>query len=153
MAKQKASPETVSHRPLFEWFEADKKNRARLREAGYTDGRLTNWKKRGIPRAEVAAIAAPMGLSYEQYLMKAGEPVALREPSAEYRGVSDEALEVARGYDQLSADCQEHVRRQIELLRGADDSSGRRRAVQHDVEINRGKIRPGASSKKKKGVR
>lgn len=75
-----------------------------------------------------------------------------RQPAATYN-VSEAALEVARGYDQLSPQCQEHVRRQIELLRGADDSSGRRRAVQQDVWIKRETIRSGARSKKQKRVR
>jgi len=59
---------TVSAGPLFEWFENDRNNRAKLREAGYSDGRITNWKSRGIPRAEVGNIAPFMGMTYEEYV-------------------------------------------------------------------------------------
>lgn len=59
---------TVSAGPLFEWFERDKHNRARLREANYSDGRITNWKSRGIPRAEVGNIAQFLGMTYEEYV-------------------------------------------------------------------------------------
>ena len=59
---------TVSAGPLYEWFERDRNNRARLRAAGYTDGRITNWKSRGLPRAEVGNIAQFMGMTYEEYV-------------------------------------------------------------------------------------
>jgi hypothetical protein len=60
--------ETVSAGPLFEWFAADKNNRARLRTVGYSDGRITNWKSRGIPRGEVGNVAPLMGMTYEEYV-------------------------------------------------------------------------------------
>lgn len=92
MAKQKAAPETVSHKPLFEWFEADKKNRGALRAAGYTDGRITNWKRRrGIPRGEIEAVAKLMGLTYDQYLARAGEAPTLKQARGAY-AVSPEAI-------------------------------------------------------------
>lgn len=59
---------TVSAGPLFEWFAMGKDNRARLRAAGYSDGRITNWKSRGIPRAEVGNIAPFLGMTYEEYV-------------------------------------------------------------------------------------
>lgn len=67
-------PDTVSSRPLFEWFKGDKSRRATFRAAGYSDGRITNWKSRGIPRAELGAVADRMGLTYEEYLAAAGVP-------------------------------------------------------------------------------
>jgi hypothetical protein len=70
------------------------------------------------------------------------------EPRAAY-AVSPRALEIARAFDRLSAICQEHVTRQIELL-GEVDNSGRRRAVQHDVEIKGHRI---VRRKSKKAVR
>lgn len=73
MAKDTPSP--VSAEPLKRWFEKDKANRAKLRDAHYTDGRITNWLKRGIPRAEVGKIAPMMGLSHDEYLAAAGEEV------------------------------------------------------------------------------
>lgn len=125
MGKRKAKAETVSHRPLFDWFKADKKNRARLRAAGYSDGRITNWKVRGgIPRAELAAVAAFMGLTYEQYLQRAGEtpPVAM-EPAGSYRAtVSDDALEIARAFDQLQPQAKAYIREQVFIYTVIDKS-------------------------------
>src|SRR5688572_2391102 len=130
---RKATPETVSSKRLFDWFNDDSANRGKLRSEGYSDGRITNWRKRGIPRAEVPAIAALMGLTFEQYVGETGGQVA-RQPAAHY-GLSEAALEVARKFDELSQECQRHVRQQVELLRRTGvDTSGRRRAVQHDVE-------------------
>lgn len=74
MAKPK--PDTISSAPLFRWFDADKSRRRTFREAGYSDGRITNWKKRGIPRAELGPVAAHMGLTYEEYAAAAGMPVS-----------------------------------------------------------------------------
>lgn len=62
---------TISAGPLFDWFAKDKNNRAKLRTAGYSDGRITNWKSRGIPRGEVGNIAPLMGMTYEQYILTA----------------------------------------------------------------------------------
>jgi transcriptional regulator with XRE-family HTH domain len=78
----------------------------------------------------------------------------LEQPVAGYSMISDAALEVARAYDQLTEECREHVRRQIELLRGAQaNNSGRRRAAQPDWEIKQGKVRQRARGKVKKYVR
>lgn len=62
---------TISAGPLFDWFAQDRNNRAKLRAAGYSDGRITNWKSRGIPRGEVGNIAPLMGMTYEQYILTA----------------------------------------------------------------------------------
>jgi len=71
--KERAKPPTVSHDPLFKWFDKHPDNRAALRKAGYSDGRITNWKTRGIPRGQLAHVAEVMGLSFDQYLEAAGE--------------------------------------------------------------------------------
>lgn len=150
---RKATPEPVSSKRLFDWLEADRSRRPNLRKAGYSQGRISNFKTRGIPRAEVPAIAALMGLTFEQYVGETGAQTTLRQPVAQYSGLSAAALEVARVFDQLSKECQEHVRQQVALLRRTDvDSSGRRRAVQHDVEIKGGAFRD-RTKKRKKGVR
>lgn len=89
MGKPKVKPDTVSHLPLFEWFAADKKNRAKLRAAGYTDGRITNWKRRkGIPRGEVSEVARIMGLNHEAYLAMAGEDGAPPIPATQDYGIN-----------------------------------------------------------------
>lgn len=91
---------------------------------------------------------------YIQFGITTEVPTAQRveQTTASY-GLSDHALEIARAWDQLSAICQDHVRRQIELLRGADDRSGRRRAVRQDVQIRGGIIGSGAREKRRKPVR
>lgn len=111
MAKSK--PDTVSATPLFDWFKADKKNRRELRDAGYTDGRITNWKNRGIPRAEVGAVARLMGITFERYLSDAGE-LKVKEPDAVY-GVSPDALAVAQAWQKLSPERQAAFREMIFL--------------------------------------
>lgn len=66
--KPKAKPDTAPAEPLFDWFEADRQNRAKLRTAGYSDGRITNWKSRGVPLAELGRVAHLMGIAYDEYL-------------------------------------------------------------------------------------
>jgi len=124
MPKRKAVPETVSHKPLFDWFAADKRNRGKLRAAGYTDGRITNWKRRGgIPRGEVGAVAKHMGINYDAYLLRAGEaPPKVEEPSAPYSTPSDEALEIARAFDQMQPQAREYIREQVFIYTVIDKS-------------------------------
>lgn len=122
-AARRANAPTVSAAPLFDWFKADKANRGRLRAAGYTDGRITNWRERGIPRAQVGAVAAKMGLSFEQYLERAGEPVnEVREAGAIYQALSDEALEIARAFDQMQPQTKERVREHVFIYSIVDKS-------------------------------
>lgn len=89
------------------------------------------------------------------WLMKGDSPKMASDPApARGADVSDQALEIARAWEQLSAVCQDHVRRQIALLQGSQaNSSGRRKAAEHDVEIKGGALRPSARSKTRKGVR
>jgi|CXWL01.1.fsa_nt_gi hypothetical protein len=41
--------------------------------SGISHQRLTNWKRRGIPAAELPAVAAALGISVEQYLKETGQ--------------------------------------------------------------------------------
>lgn len=110
----KAKPDTVSAEPLFEWFKANKKNRAKLRAAGYSHGRITNWKSKtrgGIPRGEVGAVAAIMGITYEQYLLDAGattQPVKVLSDQ-----LSPEAIEIARAFDRMEPQTQAQIRQHV----------------------------------------
>jgi len=71
----KAKPETAPARPLFEWFAGEPGRRGAFRaRTGYSDGRITNWRSRGVPLAELGRIAGEMGLTYEEYLAEAGVP-------------------------------------------------------------------------------
>ena len=79
--KPKAHPETVSAKPLFAWFNADKRRRRDfVGQTGYSDGRITNWKSRGIPMAELGKVAGRMGFTYEEYLVEAGVPAGSAGP-------------------------------------------------------------------------
>lgn len=123
MAQGRAKPATVSAAPLFDWFKAEKSHRGRLRAAGYTDGRITNWKKRGIPRAEVPAVAGHMGLTFEQYLVKAGEQVhQLEQPASRYGTLSEDALEIARAFDKMQPQTRERVREHVFIYSVIDRS-------------------------------
>lgn len=124
MARQaKRLPQPVSSKPLFKWFDRDRANRAKLRTAGYSDGQITNWKERGIPRAQLDSVTSIMGISTEDYLVRAGEaPPTAREPSAEYRGLSDEALEIARAFDRMGPQTKERVREHVFMYSIVDRS-------------------------------
>jgi hypothetical protein len=93
-------------------------------QAGYTDGRITNWKNRGIPRAEVGAVAQLMGVRYEDYLEAAGEkkPNEVQEPAAAVYGVSAEALAIARAFDELQPQAREFIREQVFIYTVIDKS-------------------------------
>ena len=119
---------------------------------------VTQWENgdtKTLRSASVLAAAKALNVDYEWLATGKGEPDGNRaeQPRAAY-GVSEAALEVARGFDQLTPDCQEHVRRQIELLRGAQTGNGgRRRAAEHDVRIKENKLQSRPRSKSKKVVR
>lgn len=117
----KAQSATVSSSPLFEWFKLDKGNRAKLRAAGFTDGRITNWKARGIPRAEVGAVAQVMTLNYDEYLVAAGEKVKAR-PKIGPADLSEDALEIARAFDHMEPQTQERARELVFMLSVIDKS-------------------------------
>lgn len=120
--KPKRLPQPASSKPLFDWFDKEKGNRAKLREAGYSDGQITNWHKRGIPRAQLGQIVALMGLTAEQYLSAAGEPFAVRQPGATYRPLSDEAVEIAIAFDQMQPQAKDFIREQVFIYTVIDKS-------------------------------
>jgi hypothetical protein len=91
--------------------------------------------------------------SFIQFGVMPAAAATAREPAAKY-DLSDEALEVARGFDQLNAECREHVFRQVQLLRGANPGNGgRRKAAEQDVEIKGGKLQSTSGRKIKKTLR
>lgn len=69
----------VSALPLKVWLagQGHGAKAALARKLRIDHGRLTNWLRRGIPHGKVYAIAAEMGLSYEQYRARAGVPSAM----------------------------------------------------------------------------
>lgn len=113
MSKPKPSPNSVSSKPLFDWLDGKPENRAKLKaEGGYSDGRITNWKPRGLPRAEVAKVAKIMGTNHDHYmsLAEAIEQPAKPAVVVDRIGVSPEALEIARAFDRMQPQTQERVR-------------------------------------------
>jgi hypothetical protein len=119
----RAQAPTVSADPLFGWFKKSRQNRAKLRAVGYSDGRITNWKDRGIPRAQVGDVARHMGLTFEQYLAEAGEDGNLvQEPPAAYGLLSPEALSIARAFDEIEPQAREFIREQVFIYTVIDKS-------------------------------
>lgn len=122
---------------------------------------VARWMDKGEPSGKMLYLIADRWKVSARWLatnegnMLPGEAaLAAREPAATYSAPSDRALEIARAWAELSPVCQEHVHRQIELLRGSvANDSGRRRAVQHDVEIRDGTLKLRARKKTRKGVR
>lgn len=124
--------------------------------AGVSPSAVTQWENgdtKTLKSASVLAAAKALKVNYEWLATGKGEPVGRTGQANFGHNVSDEALEIARRFDELSAICQDHVRRQIELLRGAEANRVRRRSVQHDVEIKQDALRPGMRSKTRKVVR
>lgn len=67
--------------PLFQRLDA-KGPGARAsfaRAMNVSQPRLTNWRKRGVPAAELPRVAAGLGMTVEQYLAEGGKPNAARQ--------------------------------------------------------------------------
>jgi len=121
--KPKRLPAPAPSKPLFDWFDHDKANRGKMRAVGYSDGQITNWKDRGIPRAQLDQVVGVMGISSEQYLASAGQaPLAARQARADYRALSDEALEIARAFDLMQPQTKERVREHVFIYSVIDRS-------------------------------
>lgn len=74
-----------------------------------------------------------------------------RQPEGEYRSVSQRALDVARRFDLLSPECQEHVSSQIDLLaKSVADYESRARAAEHDIVIKGNAMRKRAQRKNRR---
>lgn len=112
------------------------------REKPYS-GELVRLYEEGtnLPRNEARKALAEAFKVTEAYIEFGRQDVA-QQPAAEYRSVSERALDVARRFDQLSPACQEHVSHQIDLLKATLPNDGARaRAAQHDVVIKGGAVR------------
>lgn len=120
------------------------------REKPYS-GELVRLYEEGenLPRNEARkALAGAFKLS-EAYIEFGRQDVA-QQPAAEYRSVSQRALDVARRFDQLSPACQEHVSNQIDLLKVALGNGDRQRAADHDVVIKGGAVETSATKKRRR---
>lgn len=127
--------------------------------AGVTKGLVSQWlsgERQTMGFDAATKLHRKYGYAVNWLINGNGPKMASEQEQAQARGadVSDVALEMARVFDKLSPYCQDHLRRQIELLRLADANGDvRRRAAQHDVEIRGGTIRSDARAKTKKGER
>lgn len=67
------------------------------RDMGISQQRVTNWRNRGLPAAELPSVAAALGITVEQYLKEAGrEPQVLRQQTADY--LTDDERELLEAY-------------------------------------------------------
>lgn len=73
--------ETIPALPLLDWLKSKGSRQAELaRDMGWSDQRLTNWKRRGIPARELHKVAAAMGITSDEYRTRAGLDRPPREP-------------------------------------------------------------------------
>jgi hypothetical protein len=118
---------------------------------------VARWMGTSVPPAEDLFLIADRWKINARWLATGDGSMVERvvmEPGAEYRAFTESALEVARGFDQLNAECREHVFRQVQLLRGANPGNGgRRKAAEQDVEIKGGKLQSTGGRKIKKTLR
>lgn len=71
------------------------------RDIGLSHQRLTNWRRRGVPAAELPSITAALGMTVEQYLTEAGRPpTELRQSSSFY--LTDDERELLELYRRAS---------------------------------------------------
>lgn len=92
------SRKTIDAAPLFRRLGDQSGAVAKFaRQYGISQQRITNWRKRGLPAAELPAICAALGVSVEQYLKEAGQvPHVLRQQTAEY--LLDDERELLQAY-------------------------------------------------------
>jgi len=90
------------------------------KKIGESDQSLSNWRRRGIPPAKVGRIAAELGMTYEQYMREAGQPLSVaNQESAQYSIGRDALLD---DYDHLPPWLQEHIARKTRELREYADA-------------------------------
>ncbi len=105
----RGKPDTAPAKPLFDWFKAKPgRRREFIAATGFSDGRVTNWKSRGIPLAALDRTARAMGLSYDEYMARASgkpspkrETVAVLDPAVARNAKEEILIELYRGLFQL----------------------------------------------------
>lgn len=85
-----------------------------------SEQRVANWKRRGIPAAEVGTVAGALGMTYEEYMRAAGHEVHVaRQRPGQY---TIEAAKLLEDFNALPDWLQEHVARKAAELRQYADS-------------------------------
>lgn len=86
-----------------------------------SEQRIANWKRRGIPAAEVGRVAAVLGITYEEYMREAGVeiPSVARQPGGQY---TLEGQRLLNDFNALPDWLQEHIARKTAELRAYADS-------------------------------
>lgn len=110
---------SISAKPLFERFDAEKGAAAKLaKRLNISQGRIANWRTRGIPAAMVPEVAAYLGLKTDEYLVKVGRVRAgelIQEPPAEYTSSdSPQITRLIKAFAWLMDDEQEKLLRELE---------------------------------------
>lgn len=121
MPKTQQKQQTVPAGPLFKRIEAKRGGKAAFaKQLDIDHGRLSNWKKRGIPWAQVTRVAAAIGMAREEYLAEAGlsQKIA-RQPRGQY---TIEASTLLEDFNALPDWLQEHIARKTAELRKMSDS-------------------------------
>lgn len=114
-------------------------------------GEMVRLYEEGKNRPSVAArTALALVFNLSESEIEFGKQDVARQPAAEYRSVSERALDVARRFDQLSPACQAHVSAQIDLLKATLGNGDRQRAAGHDVVIKGGAVQKSQAAKKRR---
>lgn len=80
----------ISAKPLFERFDAEKGAAAQFaKRLNTAQGRIANWRSRGIPAAMVPEVAAYLGMKTDEYLERVGRVPPRSETSAAIQFESD----------------------------------------------------------------
>ncbi len=77
--------ERISSEPLFKRLgDAFGAAATFARDLSISHQRLTNWRTRGIPAAQLHLVAAALDITVEQYLKETGRVPVARQPAANY---------------------------------------------------------------------
>jgi transcriptional regulator with XRE-family HTH domain len=85
-----------------------------------SDQAVSNWRHRGIPQAKVYKVAMALGMSYEEYMREAGQPVPVLDQERAQYTIERQAL--LDDYDHLPPWLQEHIARMARELRAYADA-------------------------------
>ena len=119
-------------------------------DQAFTGEAVRRWEENiSKPSRDTRAALAKLFDKSESYIEFGSQPQqagTVREPATAPYGVSEEALEIARAFDQLHPQAQEFIRRGFALGKGGVRT---RRSMQHDVRVRESAPTHQASGQKK----